>query len=436
MFRSSRQSRLYRPLLLAAALAAAAPAGRAGGAIRVAQAPPAQDRAARLVAVGDVHGAIDELRALLHEVGLIDVEGNWSGGDDVLVQTGDFVDRGVGVRDVMELLIRLQGQAREAGGEVVVLLGNHEIMDLVGALRDVAPESLAAFAGRDAEARRREAFQDYERRVLRRDPDWRRATPEARRAAEEKWIAEHPPGWVEYLEALGPEGSFGRWLRALPAIHRRGDLLFMHAGISPALAGWSPDRIDARVHDEIAAFDRYRERLREEGRLPAVADLQDTLAAAAGRVGDLAGLAQLLPEDGAPPLPGADVDPDEDARSFYAPLARLDRWFLFAPEGPMWFRGYARWDYFEIREQLPPILTMLGARTLVVGHTPQIGGIRVRADGGLYLIDTGMLRAAYGGHGEALVLAGERAIAVTATGQRRELPAPRAMVGPAARSRR
>ena len=41
----------------------------------------------RVVAIGDVHGAHQELVALLEATGLLSGEGRWSGGAAVLVQT-------------------------------------------------------------------------------------------------------------------------------------------------------------------------------------------------------------------------------------------------------------------------------------------------------------------------------------------------------------
>ena len=95
--------------------------------------------AARVVAVGDVHGSYEGLVTILLEAGLIDTDLRWIGGDATLVQTGDLLDRGVRVRRVLDLLIRLQGEAAAAGGRVVVLLRNHEAMNLVGIVRDVNP---------------------------------------------------------------------------------------------------------------------------------------------------------------------------------------------------------------------------------------------------------------------------------------------------------
>ena len=86
----------------------------------------------RVVAIGDVHGSISGLTTILAEAGLIDADLHWTGGDATLVQTGDLLDRGVDVREVLELLMRLQEEAADAGGRVEVLLGNHETMNLTG----------------------------------------------------------------------------------------------------------------------------------------------------------------------------------------------------------------------------------------------------------------------------------------------------------------
>ncbi len=46
-------------------------------------------------------------------------------------------------------------------------------------------------------------------------------------------MAAHPPGLLEYQEALGPQGHYGRWLRAKPVAIQLGDTIFLHAGIPP-----------------------------------------------------------------------------------------------------------------------------------------------------------------------------------------------------------
>ncbi|MCA9544167.1 MAG: metallophosphoesterase [Myxococcales bacterium] len=109
--------------------------------------PPAWQwpAAERVVALGDVHGDLRATRTALRLGGLTDADGRWTGGQTVLVQTGDVLDRGDGEREIFELLFRLQGEAQAAGGRVVLLNGNHELMNAAGDLRYVTPGGFAAF---------------------------------------------------------------------------------------------------------------------------------------------------------------------------------------------------------------------------------------------------------------------------------------------------
>ncbi len=112
----------------------------------------------RVVAVGDVHGSLEGLTGILEEAGVIDASRRWIGGSTTLIQQGDLLDRGLHVREVMDLLMRLQHEAPKAGGEVICLLGNHEGMNLLGLARDVNPEVYEAFVDKNSEVRRSDAF--------------------------------------------------------------------------------------------------------------------------------------------------------------------------------------------------------------------------------------------------------------------------------------
>jgi hypothetical protein len=72
----------------------------------------------RVVAFADVHGAYAELVALLREAGVVDGGLRWSAGKTHVVSTGDLLDRGADSRKVMDLLMRLQGEAARAGGRL------------------------------------------------------------------------------------------------------------------------------------------------------------------------------------------------------------------------------------------------------------------------------------------------------------------------------
>jgi hypothetical protein len=99
--------------------------------------------------VGDVHGALDKLRALLRGAGLINHVDGWTGATAHLAFLGDYLDRGPDGVGVVRLIRRLEEQARAAGGRVTALLGNHEVMFLA-AIR---------FARRDLQDRH--GFRDY-----------------------------------------------------------------------------------------------------------------------------------------------------------------------------------------------------------------------------------------------------------------------------------
>jgi hypothetical protein len=80
------------------------------------------------IVVGDIHGELDGFREILRNAGLVDSKDNWSGGDCILIQTGDVIDRGPYSREGVELLRKLQKEAADVKGEVIRLCGNHELM--------------------------------------------------------------------------------------------------------------------------------------------------------------------------------------------------------------------------------------------------------------------------------------------------------------------
>src|SRR4029453_953757 len=109
------------------------------------------DMAQRLVAVGDVHGDYGQLVTVLRDAGVVDAQDKWAFGKGQLVQTGDRVDRGPDSRKIMDFFMRLEKEAKKAGGAVFPLVGNHEVMNVLGDLRYVIPEEFAAFKSPDSQ---------------------------------------------------------------------------------------------------------------------------------------------------------------------------------------------------------------------------------------------------------------------------------------------
>ena len=161
---------MVRRLLLLLALLIAAPA-------------LAQPAPARIVAVGDLHGDYEAWIDIARDAGLIDAKKKWIGGKTVLVQTGDITDRGADSLKIIRHLQKLDGEAKAAGGRVIVLLGNHEAMMVTGDYRYVTPGEIAAFADRNSKARRDAAFDANAKAIIafyhQRDPSM---SPKAIRA--------------------------------------------------------------------------------------------------------------------------------------------------------------------------------------------------------------------------------------------------------------
>eukprot|EP00984_Skeletonema_dohrnii_P001140 scaffold354_cov81-Skeletonema_dohrnii-CCMP3373.AAC.6 len=98
----------------------------------------------RIVAFGDVHGDITALRAFLVTAGILDPESSieepvWCGGTTICVQTGDVLDRGDDELACFRLLATLARQAHEAGGQLLLLYGNHESLNAAGLFQYANP---------------------------------------------------------------------------------------------------------------------------------------------------------------------------------------------------------------------------------------------------------------------------------------------------------
>lgn len=171
----------------------------------------------RIVAIGDVHGDLSALREALRAAGVIDAEDHWSGGTTTLVQTGDVLDRGDDEQAIMDLFERISGEAKAAGGLVVWLLGNHEIMNVRGDLRYVTPGGFKDFV--DAPGVRVD------------DPKLARF-PEAARAR---------------LSAFLPGGAYALKLSGLRVVAMVGETVFVHGGVLPPHVTYGLDRLNAET---------------------------------------------------------------------------------------------------------------------------------------------------------------------------------------------
>ena len=367
----------------------------------------------RIVAVGDVHGAGANLAQILQAAGLIDAKQKWIGGTARLVQTGDILDRGADVRAAYDLLMRLEGEARRAGGRVDVLFGNHEGMNVLHDFRDVSAEAMGRFADGRSDDRLQKAFESH--------------ASVARRAGNtlnrDEWMKTHPRGFAEYVEAFGPSGSYGKWMRDRKTVLQIGDTIFMHAGLNPERTT-TIDEINRTVEQEVRNWDGLVSALTRARRATPNFTLQEIINAAQVEIGKIA-LAQKTGE-----AIEEYVTPEFISRLQF--LMGFDKLTLVDSDGPLWYRGLAT----RAEDQQPVVDALLrrhGARRIVLGHTPQLpaGRIRSRFGGLVTLIDTGMLDSYFkGGQPSALEILDGRLTAIYLA-EREPLSGSAAVVSPA-----
>jgi len=145
--------------------------------------------APELYSIADLHGDLNQTVGALKLANLVDEKLNWIGEKAILVQTGDIVDRGEHSAKIYDLFRKLKKEAQTSGGDVLQLLGNHEIMNINEEYTYVTEKELDLYGGR-------------EKRMI----------------------------------AWGAEGKYGKYLRQLPMAIIVNDIVFSHAGIAPEFA--------------------------------------------------------------------------------------------------------------------------------------------------------------------------------------------------------
>ena len=143
----------------------------------------------KILAISDVEGDFSFLEENLKTNGVIDDQYNWTFGKGSLVVVGDIFDRGKYVTECLWLLYKLENEAKKKGGQVHIILGNHEIMALQGDHRYV-------------------------------NRKYKKITRQLE---------------TDYKDLYGANTEIGRWLRSKNAMEIIGRILFVHGGVSPEL---------------------------------------------------------------------------------------------------------------------------------------------------------------------------------------------------------
>jgi hypothetical protein len=171
----------------------------------------------RIVVIGDIHADIGAARAAFQLADAINDDDEWIGGNLVVVQLGDIIGRSYEDREVLDLIFELRRKAEAAGGEVHVLIGNHEVFGARLRVDSVDAEAYLAFEsipGLDLDDSRLSHLPAHQR---------------ARGAA------------------LISGGHYARQLAEFPTVLRLGNTIYVHGGVTPYWANYGVDRINEEV---------------------------------------------------------------------------------------------------------------------------------------------------------------------------------------------
>ena len=325
--------------------------------------PASSARAAgeRIIAVGDLHGDYDAWIDIARAAGLVDAKNHWAAGKTTFVQAGDITDRGPDSLKIIRHLRKLEKEAAKAGGRVIVLVGNHEAMNMTGDLRYTDPGEFAAFTDVHSKALRQAVWDSNGKIFI---ANYKARHPEmSDQQIHDAWFASMPLGMLEHQRAWAPDGELGRWAAGNPAVVRLGDSLFVHGGISAAYANVPVDEINRRVSAALKA--------RETAQTSIINDPMGPL--------------------------------------WYRGLitrGALDQegWSIATATTP----ALAATPRPSIDAELDMVLKGFGVRRLVIAHTPSLKGIDISHSGKLVRIDTGNSRY-YKGQLSWLEIAGGQA---------------------------
>jgi len=344
----------------------------------------------RVVAVGDVHGAYDALISTLQYSAVIDGDLAWSGGSTHLVFTGDLLDRGAKSRLVMDLIIRLEREAPLAGGKVHLLLGNHEVMNLIGDLRYVSDEEYAAFLDIESVEERERWYQRF-----------RLDQPDDSEEFRVRWEFDKqaPPGYFGHRRAFRQDGVYGKWLLDKPLMIVINDTLFVHGGVPPLVAEHGLAGVNIGLKKNL--FDYLTTRAMLEN------------------------AAVISPIDRFKKIPPMLIQKNQAGQlvdQFFSAMLNmlgLSKSPLYGSAGPTWYRGTATCNKLIEGDELNVALSKVGAERVVIGHTSTITRqVQQRMNGRIVEIDTGMLKAEYEGSGNALIIEGGELSVVNEDGRK------------------
>ncbi|XP_065017089.1 shewanella-like protein phosphatase 1 isoform X1 [Musa acuminata AAA Group] len=341
----------------------------------------------RIVAVGDLHGDLSKTRRALEMAGVLSSDGQdlWIGGETVLVQLGDILDRGEDEIAILSLLRSLDIQAKSTGGAVFQVNGNHETMNVEGDFRYVDPGAFDECID----------FLDYLDEYKGHWDDafigWIRATKwwKKKRTSESYWtrwnflkvsalcsyctsvslalaifpkiLGQRQQAVIARSSLLRPGGPLACELGRHSVVLKVDDWIFCHGGLLPHHVAYGLERMNKEVSFWMRDFS-------ESSDSPAV--------------------------------------PFIATRGY---------------DSIVWNRLYSRdsadakYQILQISSILEETLQAVGAKGMVVGHTPQFNGVNSKYNERIWCIDVGMSSGVLNSRPEVLEIVDDKARVISTT---------------------
>lgn len=202
----------------------------------------------KVVALGDLHGDYEQYETLLIENRLINDELKWIAGDTHFVQLGDVTDRGPDSLKIIRHLMKLEKQARKAGGRVHVLIGNHEAMNVQADLRYVHPGEFSVLTNRKSPTLQARYIDAVLRAMIAGKPELKDQEAETR----SRLLQRFPLGYVEHRLLWEPGREMANWYVKHNAVIKINDSLYIHGGLDPHVEEYpSLAEVNRQVQNEL-----------------------------------------------------------------------------------------------------------------------------------------------------------------------------------------
>ncbi|CAL9214002.1 unnamed protein product [Arabidopsis halleri] len=329
--------------------------------------------ARRIVAVGDLHGDLGKARDALQMAGVLSSDGRdqWIGQDSVLVQVGDILDRGDDEIAILSLLRSLDGQAKANGGAVFQVNGNHETMNVEGDFRYVDARAF------DECTDFLDYLEDYAQDWDKAFTNWifeSRQWKEDRRNSQTYWdqwnVVKRQKGVIARSILFRPGGRLACELARHGVILRVNNWLFCHGGLLPHHVAYGVERINREVSTWMRSPTNYE----DSPQMPFIAT--------------------------------RGYDSVVWSRLYSRETSELEDYQI---EQATWFNVFPDFFSYQVNKILHDTLEAVGAKAMVVGHTPQLSGVNCEYGCGIWRVDVGMSSGVLDSRPEVLEIRGDKA---------------------------